>query len=494
MRTSTPTTAGRPVPTNEGPMRRCIALVTSAIVLAGVAGCAGAPPVLSGPKLPPAAAGFAQAPAGAGTAEPAERFWRAFGDADLDGLVTDALAANADIRLAVARLREARALERLAGADDLPRVGTSASAARVRAPDRNGNTGSGNAFGAGVDIRWEADLFGRNDDEQTAATADSAASAALVQAARLAVAGDVARSYFELRGLQERLRVARESLETQREALKLVVGRLEAGRGTALDTERARALVLGTEAIIPALELQIVLVGQRLAVLLGQVPKAVDARVVAPKPLPGLQAVALGGLGSPENLLRRRPDLQAAEQQAVAAAARVGVAYKARLPSLTLGGTLGLNAGRLADLTKGASFLYNLGASLAWTLFDNGAQAALTDAAQARQLAAVIAYERAVLLALEETEGALATYTRTQQQAQSLFGAAEAADKAAEIARGRFGAGVSDFLAVLDAERERLAARDRLATAQTAAAVSIVSVYKALAGGVGDQPGESFRN
>jgi outer membrane protein, multidrug efflux system len=293
--------------------------------------------------------------------------------------------------------------------------------------------------------------------------------------------------------LQERLRVARESLATQREALKLVVGRLEAGRGTALDTERARALVLGTEASIPALELQIVLIGQRLAVLLGQAPRAVDARLVAVKPLPGLQAVALGGVGSPENLLRRRPDLQAAEQQAVAAAARVGVAYKARLPSVSLGGTLGLNAGRLADLTKGASFLYNLGASLAWTLFDNGAQAALTDAAQARQLAAVIAYERAVLLALEETEGALATYTRTQQQAQSLFGAAEAADKAAEIARGRFGAGVSDFLAVLDAERERLAARDRLATAQTAAAVSIVSVYKALAGGLGEVPIPSIR-
>ncbi len=431
---------------------------------------------------------FAKAPANATAAEPAERFWRGFGDADLDGLIGDALKANTDIRIAAARLSEARALERLSRATELPAVGSSANVARTRAPNQTGVTVNGSAFGTGLDVRWEADLFGRLSDGRRAATADAEASAALVQSARLAVAGDVARNYFELRGLQERLRVAQESLQTQREALKLVVGRLDAGRGTALDTERARALVFGTEAGIPALELQLVLTGQRLAVLLGQPPRAMDARLVVPKPLPGLRAVPLAGIGSPENLLRRRPDLQAAEQQAVAAAARVGVAYKARLPALTLGGTLGLNAGRLVDIAKGQSFVYNLGASLLWSVFDNGANVALADAAQARNLVAVIAYERAVLGALEETEGALAAYTRTQQQAQSLFDAAQAADKASEIARGRFGAGVSDFLTVLDAERERLSARDRLATAQTAAAVSVVAVYKALAGGVGDAP------
>jgi multidrug efflux system outer membrane protein len=467
--------------------RPALRLPAAAGLLIGAAWLAGCttPPVAEA-QLPAPAASFTQAPAGVTVAEPAERFWRAFGDPDLDALVGEALQANSDIRIAVARLREARALERLAGADDLPTVGTPALAARVRQPDGSGGSTTGSVYGAGLGVRWEIDLFGRIADEKAAAGADAAASAALVQAARLAVAGDVARNYFELRGLQERLRVAQESLLTQREALKVVTGRLEAGRGTAFDTERARALMLGTEATVPALELLLVQTGQRLSVLLGRTPQAVDARLVAVKPLPGLQAVPLGDIGTPEKLLERRPDLQAAARQAEAAAARVGVAYKSRLPSLTLGGTLGLSSGRLADLNAGSSFIYNLGASLAWTLFDNGANEALTDAALARQLAAVISYEKSVLLALEETEGAFAAYTRTQQQAQSLFGAAQAADKAAQIARGRFGAGASDFLAVLDAERELLAARDRLAGAQTAAAVSVVLVYKALGGGVGE--------
>jgi outer membrane protein, multidrug efflux system len=231
--------------------------------------------------------------------------------------------------------------------------------------------------------------------------------------------------------------------------------------------------------------LQVVLARQRLAVLQGQPPSALDARLAAAKPLPGLQAVPLAAVGSPEQLLRRRPDLIAAEQQAAAAAARVGEAHKSRFPKLSFSGAIGLNAGRVADLGDSASFIWNLGAQLAYTLFDNGNAQARVDAAQARNEAAVAAYDKAVLLALEDTEGALAGYTRSQQQAQALFGAAQAADKAAEIARSRFSAGVSDFLTVLDAERERLAARDRLAQAQAQAAVSVVGVYKALGGGLG---------
>ena len=201
------------------------------------------------------------------------------------------------------------------------------------------------------------------------------------------------------------------------------------------------------------------------------------------KPLPGLKAVALASIGTPENLLRRRPDVAAAEQQVAAAAARIGIARSELFPRLTLGGTLGLNAGRIADLGKSAAFVYNLGASLLWTLLDFGRNRAQIAAASARGEAAVIGYEKAVLGALEETEGALAAYTRTQRQTESLFGAAQSASKAAELARARFGAGTSDFLAVLDAERELLAARDRLAQAQTAGATSLVAVYKSLAGG-----------
>lgn len=451
-----------------------------AIALAlAAAGCASTPDL---PKYKAQlAADFANA--AATKAEPVAEFWRGFGDADLDALIAQAIKANADLRIAGANLREARALANFADAQNKPIIGAGANAARVRAPDGNGKSQTGNSIGAGFNVAWEADLFGRIGNERRAALAQVLANEALVRAAQVSVASEVARNYFELRGLQEQLRVAKASLETQRAALKLVEARLAVGRGNALDTERASALVQTTAANIPALETALIRTRYRIAVLTGQVPTALDTQLALQKPLPGMQPVALNSIGSPENLLRRRPDVAAAEQQVAAAAARLGIARSELFPHLTLGGTLGLNAGRLVDLGKSAAFVYNLGASLLWTLLDFGRNRAQIAAASARGEAAVIAYEKAVLGALEETEGALAAYTRNQRQTESLFGAAQSANKAAAIARARFGAGTSDFLAVIDAERELLAARDRLALAQTNGATSLVAVYKSLAGG-----------
>jgi outer membrane protein, multidrug efflux system len=286
-----------------------------------------------------------------------------------------------------------------------------------------------------------------------------------------------------LRGLQEQMRVAVASLDTQNAALQLVEAREGAGRGTALDTERARALVKSTAANIPALESSLIRSRYRLAVLCGLQPTALDAELEAAKPLPGLGAVALSSIGAPADLLRRRPDVQAAEAQLAAAAAQVGVARSALFPTVTLGGTLGQNSSTLGDLGKGASYVYNLGAQLTWNLLDFGRIRAQINAAGARNEAAMAAYEYTVLTALEETEGALAAYTRTQRQAALLFDAVRSSEQAAMIARERFKVGSTDFLVVLDAERELLSARDRLAQAQTGAATSLVAVYKALAGG-----------
>jgi multidrug efflux system outer membrane protein len=439
----------------------------------------------STPKLPvyqaQLAADFANAPAT--SAEPVTEFWRGFGDADLDALVALAIKANADLRIAGANLREARALARFADAQALPTIGLSLGATRARVRDIDGKPLTANVFVAGFDVAWEADLFGRIDAERRAAAAQMLATAALVRAAQVSVASDVARNYFELRGQQEQLAVAQAALETQRSALTLVEARLAAGRGSALDTERARALVQSTAASVPSLETALIRTRYRLAVLSGQLPTALDARLASPKPLPGIKPVALARIGSPENLLRRRPDVASAEQQVAAAVARIGIASSQLFPRLTLGGNLGLNAGRTGDLGNADAFTFNLGASLLWTLLDFGRNRAQISAASARAEAAVIAYERTVLGALEETEGALAAYTRTQRQTESLYGAAQSASRAAELARARFKAGMSDFLAVLDAERELLAARDRLAQANTAGATSLVAVYKSLAGG-----------
>ncbi|WP_298231250.1 efflux transporter outer membrane subunit [uncultured Azohydromonas sp.] len=454
-----------------------------------LAACASGPP--PEPALPPLPTAFANVPEdGQPGGEPAAAFWRGFQDPQLDALVTRALEANFDLRIAVARLREARALARLADASLLPQVNGTAGVGRVRdfiGPD-NALAPGQTFYSVGLDVRWEADLFGRLSAERRAAQAQVRAGEADTQALQLSLSAEVARGYFELRGLQERLRVSRAALQTQEAVLRLVQARQDVGRGTGLDTERARALVQSTAAGVPVLEAALQRTRYRLAVLCGLPPTALDAELEAQRPLPGLRSVALGGIGAPESLLRRRPDIRAAELDVAAAAARVGVARADLFPRITLGGTLGHNASRVGDLGDGSTYVYNLGAQLLWNLLDFGRVRAQIAAADARSEAALRVYEATVLAALEETEGALASYTHTQQQAQHLFDAARAAEAAAAIARGRFEVGVIDFLAVLDAEREQLAARDQLAQSQAGAAVALVAVYKALAGGWGPAP------
>lgn len=455
---------------------RGIALLGAALL----AGCASAPAPLS-LYQPALSARFAEAAASA--QEPVAQFWRGFRDAELDRLVAAALAANADLRIAAARLDEARALARVADAQAAPDVVFSASAGRARARDSNGVPVTANGFAAGVDTRWEADLFGAIRGERRAAAADAQASAAQLRAVQVSVAAEVARNYFALRGLQEQLRVAVAALGSQRTTFELVNARLSAGRGSGFDADRAEALMHSTAASIPALEATLARTRYRLAVLSGQAPTALDARLAAPLPLPGIAPTALARIGSPQSLLRRRPDIAAAEQQVAAAAARIGVARSQLFPQLTLDGSLGLNAGSVGALGRRDALAFSLGATLVWSLVDFGRRRAQIAAASARGAQAVAAYEKTVLEALEETEGALAAYTRAQRRAASLYEAARAAGSAAGLARVRFNAGSSDLLAVLDAEREALAARDQLAQAATAAATSLVTVYKALAGG-----------
>jgi multidrug efflux system outer membrane protein len=464
---------------SPAPLRRAGVL----LALATLAACSHAPQLAR--YQPPPQSGFVNAPEQAEAGEPVAEFWQRFQDAELTSLVQRALKANTDVRSAAASLAEARAVGRFADADLWPSVNVAAGAARIRAKNADGVPQTNNAYNVGLDVLWEVDVFGRLSDARRAAQAGVLAGEAGYRAAQLSIAAEVARNYFNLRGLQEQLRVAVASLETQRAALQLVEAREGAGRGTALDTERARALVQSTASSVPAFESALARTRYRLAVLCGLPPTALDAELAPAQPLPGLKTVDLGGIGTPENLLRRRPDVQVAEAQLAAAAANIGVARSAWFPTITLGGTIGQNASHGGDLTKGVSYAYNLGAQLAWNLLDFGRIRANIAAAGARGEAAAANYERAVLAALEETEGAFINYTRSQQQAALLYDAVVSSEQAALIARERFAVGATDFLVVLDAERELLSARDRLAQAQAGAAGSLVVVYKALAGGWG---------
>ncbi len=449
------------------------------LTAATLAACAAPAPPLADKVAAPEA--FAQA---ANTeAQPVAEFWRAFGDSELDALIAQAMAANRDLRVAAARVAEAQAIEGGTRGLGRPTLDLTAGASRSRSAENSGRPGTRNAFDIGAGASWEIDLLGRVATEQRFARANVEAAQAQRRGVQVSIAAEVARSYFELRGLQEQLRVTRLDSGTQREALKLVEARLSAGRGTALDTERARVLVESTAASLPLLESALARTRMRLAVLTGATPSSLNARLAEQKPLPGLPATPLSAIGSPQTLLQRRPDVAAAEQQLRAADAQTGIARSRLWPSLTLSGSLGLNAGRIGDLGDSGSFVASLGANVLWALIDNGQRRAQVSAADARRDAALAQFDQAVLVALEETEGALINYTRSQQRTESLFAAAKAAEGAAKIARARLDAGSIDFLVVLDAERQLLQARDLLAQGQTQAATALVGVYRALAGG-----------
>lgn len=433
-----------------------------------------------------APARFSQATAAVAAAqdgEPVAEFWRGFADAQLDTLINQAVAANTDLRVAAARVAEARALSDGSQGLGKPTLDVGAGVARTRAPDSNGRASTFGTYSAGLETKWEIDLFGRIANEQSAAAAALRGSEAALRAAQVSVAAEVSRVYFELRGLQEQLRVTRLDLAAQRKTLELIQARTSAGRGTALDVERATALVESTAATVPAIDTALIRAGLRLAVLTGQAPGALDAALAEQKPLPALPPTALAAIGTPERLLARRPDVAAAEAALRSAEATSGAARSRLYPSLTLQGSLGLNASRIGNLADSASFVYNLGASLLWSVIDHGQRKAQVSAADARRDAALAQFDQTLLLALEETEGALAGFSRAQQRSDALMRAALAADKAAQLAQARFEAGVSDYLVLLDAVREALQARDRLVQAQTASATSLVAVYRSLAGG-----------
>ena len=417
--------------------------------------------------------------------EPQREFWRRFDDPILNGLVDDAIKANHDIRIAVANLQQARAAQLGVDAQAYPRVGTNATGSRqivpqTSAPGFSREERTGNVFDTSIDANWELNLFGRYTRASESAAASVSAAEAGVAAAQVSVTAEVARNYFQLRGQQLRLQIAHQSLQNQQANLDLVQARLDAGRGTELDTTRAQSQVENTRAVVPVLEAGIELSRYRLAVLTGRAPTELAALSEEPQPLPGLKPV--NGIGSPSTLLRRRPDIRVAERQLAAATADIGASKADLFPSVSITGLLGLNALHPGGLNSGQAYYYNLGGSIAWTLLDFGRIRSRIRQNEARTDAALAQYEKTVLTALEETEGALISFNRNQRRAESLFKAAHASEQAAKLARTRFEAGVTDFLTVLEAERQLLADREGLAQAQTDAGTSLVAVYKALGG------------
>jgi multidrug efflux system outer membrane protein len=414
-------------------------------------------------------------------------WWRAFGDPELDSLVDRALASNLDVRIAVDRVKEARALFRDAELDYLPRVTTDATYVRSKeqAPGFTTSRIDIKQADIGFDAAWEIDLFGRVRHQVESARADAQAARADLSFAQVTVAAEVARNYLELRGAQTRRAVAEENARTQRDTLRLTEVRYQIGPGDPVDVESARARLNATEAVIPALRTAEAQAAHRLAVLVGQRPGALDAELATP---PAASARTAGPtaipIGDATDFLRRRPDVQAAERRLAAETARTGVATADLFPRVSVTGFVGFLSGDLSSLFKGGSRAWAVSPTITWPGLDIGGAHARLRAQQARGDESLAQYDQAVLRAIEDLQNALVAYRERQVQVVSLSQQVEASRRAADLAHIRYQEGHIDFLRVLDAERTRLSAEDDLAQAQTAANVDVVSIYKALGGDV----------
>ena len=414
-------------------------------------------------------------------------FWSRFGDPLLDELVATALHQNHDLRMALARYDQSNALLREARFDHLPTVTAGASASNERAsadqaravarPDRDTNR-----YSAHLDVAWELDVFGRVRRNVESQRAEAAAEAADLAAVQVAIVAEVARSYLELRGLQQRLAVARGNAENQRETLRIVEARLDAGRGTEFDTSRASAQLEATLARIPAFAAAVDVTMHRLAVLTGQSPGALVARLeAAASGLPALPAQV--DAGTPGDLLRRRPDVRAAEQRLHAATARIGVATADLFPRFTLGGLLGTQSLESSALFGRDAETRLVALGVDWSFLDVGRVRARIAASESAAAGSLARYEQVVLEALEETENALVRFGHARVEDAHLERSAHDSARAAELARVRFDAGAAGLLDVLDAERSQLQAQDALADGRTRSATALVDLYRSLAGG-----------
>lgn len=453
------------------------------LVTVALAGCAVGPDYRR-PTTPEPAA-FANAANNNTNAPIATNWWHNFNDPTLERLVTLASTNNHDLRLAQARLQEARALWTAARFDYAPTVINdnyyqNNMASIATQPGKSRAERGIELYRVGFDATWELDLWGKTRRNVEAARATVAAVAASRDDILVSVRAEVAANYLDLRGSQAQLDVAHRNATNQADIVKLAEVLRDGGQGTQLDVARARSLMNETLATIPPLETVQEQAIHRLSVLCGQPPSALRAELITPQPLPaGPSDVAIE---NPASLLRRRPDIRAAERSLAATTADIGVAVADLFPALTFVGSIGLQANHPGDLGKSGTATWGFGPHLTWAAFDIGRVRQRIKASDARAQGSLAIYEKTVLLALEETENSLVAFGRGRQRLAFLQESERAAQEAVALAHQRYRDGVTDFLSVLDAERTLLSLQEQVVLNQTRTATSLVAVYKALGG------------
>lgn len=415
---------------------------------------------------------------------PASTLWSAFGSAELDALLTRAVTANQGLAQVAARLAETRALAGLSTYAYIPTLTADGDVIRrqesLRDPSITERFGETETWRAGFDATWEIDLFGSLRNRASAIYRRVAADAAALEAARLSLVAETAQAWFALIGARERRALLAQQLANFDDSLRILEAQLDAGRSTAFDVARARAEARAVAASLPEAEAEVVRQEQRLAVLTAWPIDDLRVQLDPTAAMPELPTVVT--TGEPADWLRRRPDIREAERRLAAATADVGVEVAEYFPRLELMGNFGWTAPSSSLIGNSQTERWFYGPVLSWRFLDFGRVRQDVRAAEARRDAARAGYNETVLRALEETENALAGLRAANRAAAELTVAAEAAGEAARLARLRYSAGASDYLAVLDAERSWLEIADRLVQVRTRRATSLAAVHKALAG------------
>jgi len=412
-------------------------------------------------------------------------FWGELGDTTLTRLMNETVRANLDIQAAEARVRGARSSRTVVALDLAPTVTFGGGYTRQRLSSAAFPIGSGGGFpdqdvwDGGFDASWELDLFGRVRRNVQAQGALVGVSREDLRDIQVSLTAELARAYFDLRGAQEQLSVAQRNSENQQRTLSVTRQRLDAGRGTAFDTERAQAQLSFTLASIPVLQSRVAQAQYQIGVLVGRSPTSVagELGVAALPPLP-----EVGSLATPETVIRIRPDVAAAERRLAVERALVGAARAEYLPRLSLAGSAGYSSTTFNSLGDRGTFRYAVGPIISWPALNLGRVKARVDVSRAREEEARAQYDQTVLLALQDVETSLSRYQTSRSRVDRIQDAARASERAAELARVRFSGGVADFLQVLDAERTQLEAQDLLAQGRTEAATAYAALYKALGG------------
>jgi NodT family efflux transporter outer membrane factor (OMF) lipoprotein len=457
-------------------------IAIAAAALFSLAGCAAVGPDYKAPE-PNAPAGWhteirqglsaeAMAP------QQLASWWTTLNDPLLTGLIEQAVNNNLDLKQATAKVREARARRGISQAGMFPTLDTSGSATRSKS---SGSAATNSFYSVGFDAGWEVDIFGGVRRAVEAANADLAESRENLRDVLVSLTAEVALNYLDTRTFQARLTVAEKNLAIQQQTFDLTQSRYEAGLDNELTLQQARYNLESTRSQIPTLRSGMEEAKNRLAVLTGRVPGGVHDLLAQTRPIPVIPPTV--AVGVPAETMRQRPDIRRAERNLAAQTARIGVATADLYPKFRLTGSIGLESLKSAELFKSASQSWNIGPSVSWNIFDAGAIRQNIEVQSAMQEQYLLAYEAAVLGALEEVENALTAYAEEQLRRERLVAAVDAARQAEALARNQYNAGLTDFTTVLDAQRSLLSFEDQLAQSDGIVTANLIRLYKALGGG-----------